>query len=750
MLENIPLPAGTDLNYIKNLYNIQPLDRGSFRYILKFTEYDEEYPIDSPIGFNTINIGVEQEEEGYARHLTFGDSATFKFTHRIKQKYGHQFERIVQEFKERGHESRIEIHVYDNDNFVFSAELQTENVETNFLDYFTCPVNIQSYKKIIESREEVEVNVLDNLSIDNRPITPLTLTDLRLKPKQIQTISEYSTPDEVTPLWIKQGTSVRGFIFGIKLRGEINNSLTYTPTANIDDYGVIEGDYNWFYGTLIQTAQPARINIVLENVRANVFTLNPPASPEFRLRMCYRISQFDDNDNVVNVIVGETVIPPETASEQELFISHWESGIIDLPENSKITFYIFYNRSADRDTQFLEVFPGGIIRFESIDIYPESRTQSAPLIDLGKQIIKSITNDEVSINNSIFESGRYAPVHALSGYLVRSFPPFNPLDRENEENKKFIATWSGFVNCLRNIFNCDWQLIDNKINILQHQEFYKDVEAYRFEKPISIKKFKIKNNERIQKNKLEYNYSTYEDNKDNTIDSIHTESSYYLPDTRLSDTESKEISYIADAYKIEYARREELIEEGTRSKVDDDNIYLIDTYKTNNAMRMNATTEYAQATNVFSADTMYNLRLSLKRLLIDNFRYYLSNLTQLIKGSIVLKNTYFKNNGLGTTRGVNDSFTSPLQLVENADIQREVLDQIAKPLITDKVYELSLPSRFKFREMFNMVNAIQQTNGYVSIPIEEYGSDLKLYITELEYDNYNEKLNITAEEKYNG
>lgn len=728
---------------ISKALNKQPADRGSYKFILKFIEKNESYEIDRPGGFDSISIGLEQEKGRYARHLTFGDTANLKFTPRIL-KLGHQFEKIVKEYQERGHETRIEIWVYDEKTFIFSAEFQSESIETNFVDYFRVPVEIKSYKKIIESRSDVEVNLLSDKNIDDQSITPMELKDITLKAKEILTISKYSTGDKELVLKVKENYEPEGYIFGTQIMGNIKNSLTYTPSAHFNEH---HGDV-FGYGTLINTGQEMTIRVIIDNLRANIFDIaENPTSLYYGLRLRYSIAVFNDNGKITQWIKDKENIFSESGNLKELVINHKELEFT-LPKNSKISFFTYANVDAEAN-DYLRVQPHGTITFEAVDIYQDLTTKSAPMIEVGKQVIKSITGGEVNIKAPMFELGsRYYYIHALSGFLVRGYPPYNPADLNNSDNKPFIATWANFENVIRLAFNCDWQLVNNEIRILQHHQFYKDKEAYKFNFTISKNLFNSSPNERYKFNKLNFKYKTFEDNKDNTIDSIHTESGWVLPNSRLSDTESLEIEYIADSYKIEYARREGLITEGTKAKTDDDSIYMVDTYRNlNDGKIVNATNQYVQGGNMFSPNTMYNLRLTLKRLLFDNYKYYIANLTQLVKGNIRLKHTYFKNNGMATTFGKNSSMTTDIFLKENEDISESMVNYIATPLITDKLYSVKLNKRIKLNELFTIIDSVQETNGYITFPLEE-GGEIKLYVTKLEYDKEKEIIEITGEEKY--
>ena len=166
-------------------------------------------------------------------------------------------------------------------------------------------------------------------------------------------------------------------------------------------------------------------------------------------------------------------------------------------------------------------------------------------------------------------------------------------------------------------------------------------------------------------------------------------------------------------------------------------------------MLQNRSNEGFETENIFSPSTCYNLRLSVKRLIIDYFSEFLSNVSRFTNDVISWKNTSYLNNQAAKTKPSLplSVITKNIELVESDNI---IPNQLPEPTLSGDVYEFDLSYRIKFDEALELMNKIVDEKGYVTFYDEKNPStEIKIYISELKYSWENEKLyNIKGEQKY--
>lgn len=668
----------------------------------------------------------------------------------------------MQEWNEKYQEGYTRLEVWKNNNLVFDCRLDYTTVETDERNFFKIKAYLNNMKKVIDSKENIEVNLLDNKDIDGGSLSPITLRPCTLRSKEILTVSEWSTGDEDFQIPVKNGTSPDYTLpFKELISQGIDNSTTQDPSAQ-----QIPSEFYFSNSVIVQFKTPFKGRLIVSNIDVDISSFSRVQCMYLMGMVVYILKYPEDNFSGTPYYTNDSFtlygdVDGVTNRCVYLRIARQERDI-ELPANSAIAIVIKGSAIAESN-DYVNVKKDGRIRIEGVNKYEDLDTRGVTFFDVGKQIITSITNGLAFFKADIFDKGgQYERIWAFSGFLVRAFPPYDPSDPENPNNKPFVTTWKDYVATIREQFNCDWQLVGNEVRIFRHENFYTDTQAHKFNTiiPVSKQLFNSVPNETLLNAKLEFGYKTYQDDEKNTIDSVHTESSWYLPETKLSETVSKEIPYISDAFKIEYSRREGLLTNGTQSTSNDDNVYLVDMREPMTltpprpmpqipiTITYNATQEYVSVTKgtLFSPETMYNLRLSIKRLLVDNFSKFIANMSQVMH---TLKNTYYKNNSLmeTTATGIYPDMTSPLTFTEGADFTPEFIQNFGDPLITPKQFEGSICTRVLFEQMLEWINKIQETNGYVTLEFDN-GKTIDLYVKEMEYNILSKIFTLKGEEKY--
>ena len=90
--------------------------------------------------------------------------------------------------------------------------------------------------------------------------------------------------------------------------------------------------------------------------------------------------------------------------------------------------------------------------------------------------------------------------------------------------------------------------------------------------------FKSSFNDRYAINTLEYRYKSFEQdrNEENTIDAIHTDTQWLLPNKQVENTLKIDVDFIRDPFEIESARRQGVNTKETTSLSNDNKVYQID------------------------------------------------------------------------------------------------------------------------------------------------------------------------------
>ena len=162
--------------------------------------------------------------------------------------------------------------------------------------------------------------------------------------------------------------------------------------------------------------------------------------------------------------------------------------------------------------------------------------------------------------------------------------------------------------------NADAELTGNKtVSIGQYSDFYSNVKMGSYPMlPEASAKFT--KNERYLINKFSFGYDKFEQDReeDNTIDAIHTDSEWFVPNDNSINEKSVKVNYIRDAYFIESVRRRST-EKKTTSNNSDDDIFIVDGIEL-------APGQTNTITGVFTVQ-ISNSQNTFKILANDNFRW---------------------------------------------------------------------------------------------------------------------------------
>jgi hypothetical protein len=179
-----------------------------------------------------------------------------------------------------------------------------------------------------------------------------------------------------------------------------------------------------------------------------------------------------------------------------------------------------------------------------------------------QQGIKSISGLNLEAND--IETGEFKDQFIFNGNLIRQ-----------KDDKALNFVFKDEMNDLKE-FNADYQILDDKVQLLQYPEFYPNIDIGAFNVSPDEAIFERKFNNRFKDFSLEFNYQNFQNDKDesNTIDSVHTEAQFQHANKQVDNTPEVSINHIRDPFLIETMRKDAL--KNTTALPTDDKIVLLD------------------------------------------------------------------------------------------------------------------------------------------------------------------------------
>lgn len=740
----------------------QPIDIGAIAFKLIFHNINREYWIDPPIGWEEMPIELKREGV-YGRVIKFGDGKELTFVNHKHIELGHQFDRLVSIHEIYADEAYIEFVLFVDGSELMRAEMVMKDAKTDRLNYFTCPLIVNDLNKTVKDLEDTKIDVYGSESLLGNYNAPATTQNVTLMPKKIRERAKHELGNEDNELMtspLVHNTTVgnnrlwMGNPFGFLQVDESDAAeIYYVPpdqeytnpgpgNAIPDTYisGNLSNTHNLYFAT------PSEITIFAENVRIKVEGEHLTNS-NTRIILQIAVITYDnaDHDNVID----KHYINIKDVQSKEVLIN--ETLTLSVPKYTRLIYEVRIYTLGLTSPGTVTIYNDGSITADTIDIYPASMSKMTRLIHAGKKILSNYSENTAIVTAPRFEeNGEFWWHFITSGYFIRGF-----VDSTFDLNFK---DWKEFI---QNAFNCDVQISGNSVFIGKHEDFYIDKEISRIEFKPDLDSFEITMNEELIKNQVNLKYNNFESDKKDTLDAFHTESEWFIP-KRNKGSLDLDLGFTADGYSIEYARREGINAEPTTAKQKDDDVYIVDCFIRRIHLpilniyidilqnRQNQGFDIAVG-SVFSPETLYNVRLSLKRLLLDHWAVRLAEIGQKLNGGFpsgvteYLRNTFFKANGDLRTNATDVNLkTYQGWVTEKENISG---DMLKTPIISPEIYNFELAKRMKYNELITLFNRIVTERGYVTFYAED-GSEKKVYPFDCSYNWVEEKLTIKAEKRY--
>ena len=582
-----------------------PLENKQFRHFLNFKNDDTgRIEISEPVKFDASAFDIEQN--GYARDVSFMneeiDLEFYKGFYEatdtpqtlpsgiIVDRLSHGFDFLIQYYIQFGFESEIEYILQRNNVDFILGVLNLQNPTTDELTYLNCKVVQATKRAILKRREAIKIDVLSDKDLDEATIAPLVPENILLQAKPFIQLSDWSAS---LPFSAYTGTrqqsaghllfqnaisSVGGF--GIEdTLSFFDRALVTSPTSkdffdDVFDFGYIDAKedltdvtitfnellWSYFIGTgedinfrfPFSTATVQILLFILpigqdKLTVDDVFATTPlpiynlPISVTFiGAESISRFDTFDGSADRYDISVGEFSFPVDIIPRDHRLCMIFDMG---------------------RDATIVE-WLGGRVEIKATSTAIDSVVKGVRYVDLIKQTVLSCNG--MSVN---------APKFDLGGVFYDQFCFSGNLIRQRIE-EPFYATYKDRRETLQEV-NADSQVNETDVFVGQYNDFYANVDNGAF-LLVPSEEFESTFNERYTINEIEYKYKTFEKDRDeeNTLDGVHTEAQFHIPNKQVQNTKKIQVADIRDPFNIESQRR--LAIRNTTALTSDNKIFTID------------------------------------------------------------------------------------------------------------------------------------------------------------------------------
>jgi len=711
-----------------------------------------------------------------------------------------------------------------------------------------------SYK--IKSRYESVINLLDNKDLDGNSITPLELDEHYWHGKVIEKGSEFTG----------NTTDVRYFDGRREYRDNeaFFVAIPYTLVTNeigastFESLGIFEdeGDMDGFFH--FNAPDDGKYRIQYKNSPSLLvdFYNNNSDGTDVVLDFCYKIGEA----GTINVLQSER----GTVGTGNVFYTNYGSlssngrvvdkiydidTVINLQKDDNL--YLFYRYQNDPESNDITPQPrrrefafigtgsvnGAYIPFLKVTAETAPATtlvNSIDIFDFNNRMLEIISGQTDILLSDFYSTGCGAKRWLTNGYQLRNFET----DLRPPE-----TTMEDLIDALTLIDDIGWGYeLDNgevKIRMEESNHFYKDAEILKIDSKVIRYEEMIADELIINQIVLQFN--EYIEEELNTLDAFTTKAEYLTPiKTKFLKLELF-CEFIADAYSIEYTRRQQFEETPNDSWRYDNNIFIVDwveiktidffskadnltalvaalplstkfiisqrvpeladlvsftctvsgvttsytvdelTFNDTNdttEIKVNETIDtsalpqkmeftggfsfkrpesdqnFSTVNNLISPSTTYNLRMSMKRLLLKHAKWLNSGLNYK-ESTEVIQNTFLDHNKTLQTQ-FRDGETclggdlNRILLSENEDIALSDFGNFARyfiPLRIEYEAELSFTENEYLRNALNGQSIDDNNYGYISV-LNEDGGFTKIYVNQHIYKPYSSTVEGWGYKKY--
>jgi len=755
------------------------------KFYLIFSEQpNNRVQINEPINYSEVDFVLERRKNGMALDVSLsGGSVSFRFT---MYRHGSAFDQILYYAHRYGFEANIKLIIVLSTGQEYTGELDFAMAETNDFNYFECPVILESQMQIFRRRSETKVDLFSSLNTDNESIETLTPINMLLQAKPtLQTskwtpITEskfYNTQNIRAAVNICQNLSLSGIEDSLTFLSD-NRFYNNDDNVNRQNFMLIKAQSNLknvkilIKGLEFTTTNIGELFLMVDSQKILLRTF-PANAPIWTGDVNYNIPEMSRN--------SELAIFFRVAGQINIKNEYIEITAESTAYNSIVPCFrlIDVMKQIAKSTSGLEVF--------------------APRYDVGGQHYDTILTNGKMLGGNITDpfyvswddlEKSFIPEHNADSYIQIDKRVF-----VGNEDDFYTNIECGFFNntqfsglnrkpnplYMLNDFGFKYENYQSKKEITEpnsestiHGEskftpFNKRVENARELTVKWIRDAILLDVQQRLSTKVSKDTATQDDDKIFAIDTIATENDQKFTEStnlqhsfgngQLSLRSNGDVNFIvlgirenssftieypdanAGVYNVVSVVNTELIltkTSGGSISASNDGIRLTKyTYeiKKETIPLTNRTNQgFNVILNLLSPDRYSNLRYSVQRNIRNYWNRFLATVNIYHKDK-VLKNTFYKNNGLCETE------YAGLRIIEKEDWTP------TDPIVTPYMYEDVVFANVDFEKVLTMWDSLRVNRGFIRT-IDNNNRVLKLYPIKMSYENKNRQLTISGQEKF--
>jgi hypothetical protein len=622
-------------------------------------------------------------------------------------------------------------------------------------DRVTCTIENSGFHEMINSREDVSVNLFDAKTLDGLAKTSNVPVDLTLHSKKIQKVCQVKGDDYNYAEFDSGENQDDDFYFFLSFHNPEPNDIEtfYGPTVaiftdnpfpselnNFQIWTLLEaGNYQFYLNVFFKLSGHLKPHVIGLGPHINHYTMNfyfevyaaGETSYKFR-RLIYtdyvdygptstnasfsKMYNFSDSFSIDDLVVGDCIY-----IYGEMLIAgggDWTSLIAKVEDENPYPVRVV------------------ILKCIALTLQPPSQAKGMLVYEALQSLMESITGTVNLVYSEFF--GRIANGYALNGlgsmfavtngFFVRNF---------NITNRALTIDFKKFLLSLRSIWNIgiSYEYISSILRIVIEDisHYFQDNEIIRI---TEYSDYSEETAKEFIYNEIEVGYNKFQDEGEYLLDEFNTKLQFSTPIKTNKQKLSLMSDLITSGYAIEDTRRMQFSEKPVDSMTYDDDNFLIAIWDDSGTWKSEKDENF-ETNNILDGSTAYNLRLTPKRNLIRWARWINGGLVYK-DGWELIKNTFFKCNGEAQTKMTGE--TSFLQ--ENSNVALNNFDNrnhYFNPMWINLKCRLNIDDMQIVKNSFNGLDPTREY-GYITIAIP--GGDIQGWLYELSFNPASEQVSM--------
>jgi hypothetical protein len=563
-----------------------PIDNNEFKHYLRFNSLNQTalYEICEPVGFDGASFVKEQIENRYARTIEYGAIDTIEFPDafgkkldapRIVNQYGDTFgymdygyQWIKNIYDAFGFESDIDyiIALRGSEFAVGKLDFTTEGI-TDGYSYFKFRLIQQNNVMDFQRQIDTKFNAFADKDINGNTIAPISTFNYLRRNTPVIRQSLFKQPKSI-----------------VQLAGA-SNHVNYSQVSQ--EFG-IDNTLGWLDpdvgGTTfaVNNIRLLKAKNDLVNVSINVDlycaidyrVTNPDSQSRMWMSLYYVVysGTFDSSQGTINN--NNTSNGQATGLINQVFFQSASGGsnyIQTLPNNIDFTIpniprghYLSVFWALSWDTTNLQnpnrgrfVFTKCDFKITATQVGIDAVIKATRYIDLIKQSVKAIKNVPVDATN--FDVGGEHYNQAVFNRRMVS-----------QRTDHFYSTFKNVMESTMEV-NQDFEISTEGIKLRNFAEFYQNNEIGSF-LVLPDKESTESFNPRFMVNNFKFDYTKFANDRliQGTIQGIHTESEWIVPNKNVENKKEVNCNFVRDGFFIQDIINQEIAEPTTATENDDD------------------------------------------------------------------------------------------------------------------------------------------------------------------------------------